>query len=265
MTIFLTRHGESAGNAEPLMYGRLGDAHVGLTDLGWRQTIAAGDFLGDHLHDLNITEWPRLWYSSLQRTRESLSGILHGMRDARLGGDMRAFQNPDLVEQNYGWLPYLTPEALQHEFKEASVDDVRKFCELVTAFSRMARSHSKFTAFTPAGESPQLAYGRVDQFFSTLRRDLDAGVKNHIVVTHGATIKAFMMRAFHLPMTAWDRLQTPGNSDVFRIDADPVTNRLTGIVKVYDGVAQTPVNLDPLAGLRPERIADLPQVPPHLR
>ena len=136
---------------------------------------------------------------------------------------------------------------------------------MLQAFSKVVYGHTKFTAQPAMGESPMQVSLRVRDFMSTLWRDLNAGVKDHLIVTHGATIKALILRSFHLPMSAWDDLKTPGNADIFRIDQDPVSGQLTGIRQIYDGEAGVAVDLNPIAGIRPRGLEDLPAVPDFLR
>ncbi len=266
MTIFLNRHGDTVGNQDRAAYNEFGDVAIELTDLGWEQTIAAGKFLSAYIaNETNITAWPRLWASSLLRTQQSLAGLLHGMKDITLSGEPRIFEDSNLVEQDYGWLRYLNPDPADPAFKNFSADEVRRTCELLKIFSAKAQGHGKFTARPPSGEAPQDAEVRAIHFINTLRRDLERGVEHHIVETHGATLKALIKRGFHLPMSAWDKLKTPGNADIFRIDTDPVTHRLQSIRQIYDGQAMKAVNLNPIAGLHPLQIADLPQVPLRFR
>lgn len=259
------RHAESDGNVDPLAYGRVGDANVALTERGWRQAVRAGEFFAAYLMQHGYKDWPRLWASSFLRPRQTLSGVLHGMEGLHgLCGAPEVFEDPNLIEQSYGWLPYAL-HAQQGSLDVFPDERVREFSQHLQGVSKVFYGHTKFTAQPPFGESPLALTLRVRDFMSTLWRDLDAGVTEHAIVTHGAVIKALMLRTFHLPMAAWDELATPGNADIFRIDQDPGTGRLLGIRKIYDGEAGVAVDLDPLAGLRPAGLEDLPAVPEFAR
>jgi broad specificity phosphatase PhoE len=259
MTIYLMRHGESEGNKRPSQYGLVGDANIGLTDPGWMRTVAAGSFLRSELEREALSEWPRMWTSSLLRAKQSLSGVLHGMEgflpDAK--ERLRIFENSDLVEQHYGWLPYLDP---------ASEDpEVKAFSKLIMEFSKKVYDHNAFTAHTPFGESPQMTMGRAKDFIDTLRRDLDGGIEHHVVVAHGATLKALIMKCFHLSMEAWKELKTPGNADIFRLEFMPENGRIAGIRQIWDGENMRIVDINPIENIKPTTINDLPMVPAHLR
>ncbi len=265
MTIFLGRHAQSDGNVEPLTYGRVGDANVSLTELGWRQADRAGQFFAPYLESQGFTTWPRLWHSPFLRPRQTLRGFLHGMEGLHtLSGTPEVFEDPNLMEQSYGWLPYGL-DLLQHEeLQKFPPERLREFSAMLQAFSKVVYGHTKFTAQPAMGESPLQLTLRVRDFMSTLWRDINAGVKDHFIVTHGATIKALILRSFHLPMSAWDELATPGNADIFRIDQHPVTGQLTGVRKIFDGEQGVAVDINPIEGIRPRGLDDLPPLPDFL-
>jgi 2,3-bisphosphoglycerate-dependent phosphoglycerate mutase len=266
MTIYVMRHAQSDGNNNPLAYGRVGDANVGVTETGWRQAARAGEFFAPYLLKAGHTTWPRLWSSSFLRPRQTLSGVLYGMEGHHnFPGVPQVFEDPNLIEQSYGWLPYGL-DALSHQDLQVFPDErVQEFSQMLQAFSKVVYGHTKFTAQPAMGESPLQMSLRMRDFMSTLWRDIHAGTKDHVIVTHGATIKALILRCFHLPMSAWDELATPGNADIFRIDQDEVTGRLLGIRKIFDGEAGVEVDLNPIAGIEPLGLDDLPPVPDFLR
>ena len=263
MRLILTRHGQSKGNVNIAEYMKVGDANVELTDLGWDQAYHAGLFLRK-FYDTHGPLLPRLtvWTSSLLRTKQTTSGIVRGLGDYLDNREYRLHEDPRLVEQSYGLLSHLSSLG-SHRVTQKMVRD---FLDLSEEFYRQ----QPFTARVPFGESPQDAYTRIDLFLQTLRRDQEYQHIDHLIVTHGATIKAFLMRWFHLPMDAWDKLATPRNSDVFCIERTPEGDKETTrdrwrVRKIYDGESREECDINPIAHIRRLDVESLPVFPGHLK
>jgi 2,3-bisphosphoglycerate-dependent phosphoglycerate mutase len=263
MRILLVRHGFSIGNENEENYTIYGDSNVPLTDRGWFQAYRAGEFLKSFYTEKSgaAIDPPRLWSSSFKRTLETTRGLLHGAQGAFVGEPI-LFEDPRLIEQSFGWLNHLRDQRKDMPNSE--------MIDQFLALSRHFWSQEPFIARAPFGESPQDAYSRIDDFIATLSRDFKQGIFDHLIVSHGATIKAFMMRWFHLPMEAWSQLKTPHNCDVFCIERDsyaPVrpTKAHWVIHKIFDGETGQPCHINPIAGLVKRRVEDLPQFPDHLQ
>ncbi len=258
MTIFLSRHGQSEGNIDRAAYNQRGDIEISQTLTGCKQKIRAGRFFETYLEENGFTDWPRLWVSPLLRSQQSLKCFLRGMKNTKLAGEMRIFEDSNAAEQDYGWLRYLKPDPADPDFAGFTQEEIERGARLFRIFADKAYRHGAFTARPPGGEAPIDAEGRIINLINSIRRDIvDEGVEHHVVEMHGAGIKLLLKRAFHLPMSAWDKIKTPGNGDIFRIDLDPVTHRLQGVRQIYDGQAGRAVDLNPLAGLKPLSYADL--------
>ena len=65
------------------------------------------------------------------------------------------------------------------------------------------------------GESGADVYDRVSDFFGTLHRDFEKPdfPANALIVTHGMTLRLFLMRWFHWTVEEFEQLANPG-SDV---------------------------------------------------
>lgn len=264
MALYLIRHAQSDGNADPAQTGLVGNANLEITRQGWQQTQALGDFLWPQLTKDGITEAPRLWVSPMERTLQTLTGVINVMPSGQFRQEPRLFVDDNLVEQDFGLLPYLLTAQDHPGLRGYSKEDIIKAAGLVMEFSRHMYGHQKFLARPPLGESPQDVCNRVSRFVDTLRRDVDTGVTDHVIFTHGAVIKGFIKELYHLPMQVWDQIATPGNTDVIRINLTS-DKKIGEARKIYDGTFMTPVNVDPLKGLKPFSIKDLPPVPAFLK
>lgn len=264
MALYLIRHAQSDGNADPAQTGLVGNANLEITRHGWQQTQALGEFLWPQFVQDGMTEAPRLWVSPMERTLQTLTGVIDMMPPNQFKQELRLFVDDNLVEQDFGLLPYLLTAQDHPALKGYSKEDITKAAGLIMEFSKQIYGHQKFLARPPMGESPQDVCNRVSDFIATLRRDVEAGVTDHIIFTHGAVIKGFIKELYHLPMQSWDQISTPGNTDVIRIGLTP-DRRIGEIRKIYDGTFMTPVNVDPLKGLKPFSIRDLPPVPAFLK
>jgi broad specificity phosphatase PhoE len=262
MRLLLSRHGFSKGNEDVAEYIRVGDANVELTEIGWNQAHHAGLFLRNFFQNTSPpSDRLTIWTSSLLRTQQTTSGIVKGLGDYLETREYRLHEDPRLVEQSYGLLGHL-----------ASIDGHKVTQKMVKQFLDLSESFHKqqpFTARVPFGESPQDAYMRVDSFFESLRRDEKLQHLDHLIISHGATIKAFFMRWFHLPMNAWKDLKTPHNCDVFCIERvtpeeRAIENHHWKVRKIYDGEDKQPCSINPIEHIQRLSLSSLPSFPPHL-
>jgi broad specificity phosphatase PhoE len=81
-------------------------------------------------------------------------------------------------------------------------------------------SFSTFYYRLPDGESGADVYDRVSDFFSTLHRDFEKEdfPENVIIVTHGMTIRLFLMRWFHWSVEEFEDICNPSNCDIFILE-----------------------------------------------
>ncbi|AGH99099.1 hypothetical protein A11S_2304 [Micavibrio aeruginosavorus EPB] len=248
-------------------YSAIGDPQVPLTDTGWAQARDAGAFLRDWFNDPargnRAGRWPQIYVSPFLRTRETLSGVLHGLGDDPLAGTCNIREEARLAEQSFGFLAYA--DAQQGFLKRA-------FARAIVNVSQQVYKHSPYLSFPLFGESPMMVQNRVSDFIGTLYRDHDKrGTNDVMIVAHGGVIKAFMMRWFHLPLSGWSDLKTPGNCDVFVIEKrDP--EKIAGtpgagwsITRIYDGEVGVAVNDNPLARVQLFAESRLPQFPDRLK
>lgn len=245
MRIFLIRHGYSAGNENPANYAVLGDPHVHLTDTGWRQAIAAGDFLKGWIARNPAPDGRPLqvWSSTYRRTRETAAGLIHGLGGLVLPQDLRVSSR--LIEMDFGLFSHFQSE--QERAEKMPVE---------AAFYNAARARHKFYTQPPMGESPMDVLHRVEPFIATLHRDQARGPKDVAIVTHGVTLRAFAMAYLHIDPDMYDQFKNPENGSIYVIEGD--RNRGYSLKQIYNGETMQEVAIDWSAKLKGVKIPDVP-------
>lgn len=230
--IILVRHGQSQGNVDEIKYKDPGDPLVELTDKGWQQAYDAGKFLRWYYaqNPAASDQAPAIWSSTYMRTRQTTQAVLKGLgwEDRPVREDLR------LVEQSYGaaaWTPAHDHATAQH------------------GLSQEVFRTNRFLTPLPHGESLMNQFMRVDSFLGTLhRREEQSAESDVLIISHGATMKNFLMRWFHLPDYQWKQLETPHNCDVIALDRHGQTWRAR---KLYDGETRHIALRDPFTNLQP--------------
>ena len=74
----------------------------------------------------------------------------------------------------------------------------------------------------PGGESCADVYDRVSNFFGTLHRDFDKEnfPENVVILTHGMTIRLFLMRWFHWKVEKFESVANPENCQLVIMERD---------------------------------------------
>lgn len=205
MHIFLIRHGESVANVGANYEARLPDHLVPLTERGREEARREGEWLADYCRrrGLDLSR-ARLWRSPYRRTRETAEEFNRslGIREVR--------EDITLVEQQYGLFDSLPTEAWEREYP-------REYTE----YRRQMENGGKFYARLPLGESPFDVAVRVHQFMGTLYRDYEKHAADPIFIfTHGATLRAFLLRWFHYSPEWYHEEWNPKNCWIREIDGD---------------------------------------------
>ncbi|MFN3700846.1 MAG: histidine phosphatase family protein [Alphaproteobacteria bacterium] len=251
MRVLLIRHGQSEGNVDYKKYIEKGDQTIGLTDIGWRQAIAAGEHLDSYYQDTQTAQWPYIFLSAYQRTHETLSGVLHGLGNARFPDTPIIHHDPRLIEQSYGAVPHLNKPDGILDWQTAA-----QFNRLSLAI----RDKDPFTARPLMGESRKDAFLAVQSFMEGAMHRADlAGHDDMVIVAHGHVIQEFLRAMHALPMTA-DILK-PGNCDIFesRGNLGHWTTR-----RIFDGEAMQPIHQPLFTGNHKFSVTNLPPVPERI-
>ena len=192
--IILIRHGQSEANVDRNLYATIPDHRFSLTEKGRAQALAAGVELRKLIGD----ERAHAYVSPYHRTRETQAEIARAFApDA-----VRSFEEPRIREQDWG--SFRTPE------EGTRVDAERD--RYGTFFFRI-----------PGGESGADVYDRTSGFIDTLFRDFerDDAAPNVLLVTHGLTMRLFLMRWFHWSVEKFEKLANPKNCQWFVMKLEP--------------------------------------------
>lgn len=200
-TIFLIRHGQSEGNADKQVYKNVPDYAVKLTEMGKVQSKIAGNEL---LTMINTCEKTAVYYSPFFRTIETLNNIAKSFPSGYF--DKRwVREEPRLREQE--WSCRLSPNGFDF------TQERERFC------------YGHFYYRFDGGESCADVYDRVSDFMDTLHRDFQKKdyPQNVLMVTHGMTLRLFIMRWFHKTVHEFEQWENPKNCEIFILrknDAD---------------------------------------------
>jgi broad specificity phosphatase PhoE len=191
LTIKLVRHGESEANIGKVSSLDIGDHAIALSDRGRAQAREAGVRIGRAFIDGAL-----LYRSPYRRTRETLEGILEG--SGASGDELRIYEDPRLREVEHGY-------------------------DEVAAQEELRKLHGWFYYRFRGGESPADCYDRTSSFLESMMRQAERKRADRIViVTHGLTIRCFVMRFLHLSVEEFDALANPENCAIVTL-ADKTT------------------------------------------
>jgi broad specificity phosphatase PhoE len=183
VTIKLVRHGESEANINKVLAHEVGDHAVCLSARGEAQALQAGALIGS-----DFLRSALLYVSPYRRTRQTLDGILcgSGLSEAERAA-MRSYEDPRLREVEHGY----TSVKEQHELR---------------------RLHGWFYYRFSGGESPADCFDRTSSFLESMMRQVERKQTERVlIVTHGLTIRCFVMR-FLRTSTGWPPSRTATSS-----------------------------------------------------
>ncbi len=214
MLIKLVRHGQSLANVGTLNPAEVGDHTIGLTPLGKEQARRAGQTVGAGFIDGALA-----YCSPFRRARETLAELLEG---AGVPPErVRVYEDPRLREVEHGYTDVRGQESLR-------------------------RTHGWFYYRFQGGESPADCYDRTSGFLEGLMRQVERkGTSRVLIVTHGLTIRCFVMRFLHLTVEQFDDMANPENGDVItlgprdEVEAPRFTNGRWGVSGLRDRDPET--------------------------
>ena len=185
--IILIRHGESEANVNQYLFGQVPDYTIELTQQGREQALEAGRRLKEIVGD----EKMYFYVSPFWRARSTFEGVAKAFPR----GQFHYNEEPRLREQEWGYL------RCNEEFD--------KIC-------KERKEYGTFYYRIPGGEAGSDVYDRVNDFLGSMFRDFKHPKfpPNCVMVTHGLTIRLFIMRFFHLTVEEFEQMLSPANCDL---------------------------------------------------
>jgi 2,3-bisphosphoglycerate-dependent phosphoglycerate mutase len=216
--LYLVRHGLSQSNLDLSVNRRTPDHAIELAPEGHRQAAEAGKKLADQLarqRDQMQKAFPdsenqiikvRLMVSPYVRTRQTAEGITTALKAEGIDYSLR--EALSVREQSFGL------------FDGVPDDELPKIFPLEYAhYKKHTDFEGEFFAPMPLGESRAMVSDRVRDCFGTILRDMsgDDPVTSMIVVSHGVTIRCFIMSWLHRQWEWCENQPNPDNCSITRI------------------------------------------------
>jgi len=207
--IFLIRHGQSIGNVDKSIYCAVPDYAVKLTDKGKEQAREVGEFLKSGYNNFQF------YVSSYHRTRQTFQEIKNVFENNNI--NFSFYEDIRLREQE--WSGNLRPEDID--------------------FDKIQEERDKYGSFYyrfNGGEACSSVYDRVSDFMNTLHRDFkkENFPENVGIVTHGMTMRVFIMRWFHFSVEEFELLKNPKNCGIFHLFLENNKYKIKGYLEKHD-------------------------------
>lgn len=230
MNIFLVRHGQSSANVDPTIYEKIPDCNIPLSQYGINQAYNCGKDLFNFM--INADEricsiWDKtvIYTSPYKRAKQTaeymVDGLNKGLNEYR---NMNFYNKNDiqdsifLVEQQFGLFDGLFVDDDYTKIKE-------KYPNEWAYYEKHEKHNGKFWARMPMGESRFDVAIRVQQFFGNMINDCkEYGYENVIIVTHGVTIRCFLMQWLNKNVEWFDTEHNPKNCSVRYIENTYIDN-----------------------------------------
>ncbi|GBG26831.1 Serine/threonine-protein phosphatase Pgam5, mitochondrial, partial [Hondaea fermentalgiana] len=222
-TVILLRHGESLGNVRENAYRVIPDWCIPLTEEGKMQARRASKDIVELIGSRKVV----IYYSPYTRAVETLDVLLDAIPE-----DQIAFmqEEPRIREQEFA------------NFQTPQMPQIKK------ERNRYGRFFYRF----PDGESGADVYDRVSSFFETLFRqfkrspvsDMESD-KDYVLllVSHGLTIRLFVMKFLGFNVSYFEKLRNPRNCTplvmrrklgTFVYELDAASWRSMGVLNPYE-------------------------------
>ena len=203
--IFLIRHGESEGNIDLNTYARKQDFKLLLTEKGISQATTAGEYL----KQLIGYESVQFYVSPMWRTRMTFEHLAKAFDRKQV----RWKEDPRLREQEWGHF---------RDLKANAVIDAER---------------EKFGTFyyrIKDGESCADVYDRISDLMHSMFRDFEKAnfPENIVLVTHGMTLRIFLMRWFHWTIEEFESLRNPRNCELIQMNRDQASGKYKLVSKL---------------------------------
>lgn len=234
INLLLVRHAVSAANLDNTLYTRLPDAKVPLAPEGRAQARAAGDAIAAWIKAQPGSDGTRIYCSPYQRTRETSAEVEAALTDGGIRFDR--IEELALREISFGLFDGLRDEELPQTFPREHA-----------YYQKHVDFEGEFYAPMPLGESRCQVADRVKGVFGTIIRDnreRENGwrIRNFVIVSHGVTIRAFIMQWLHLTPEWYQAQHNPANASVLMISSDG--ENPYQLTTMFDGFPHLPTKQD---------------------
>lgn len=191
--IFVVRHGQSEGNVDRAVYKTTPDYALQLTKLGHTQASEAGDAISKLIGKQSV----QYYVSPFWRARQTYLGI----KRKNISNRSIYYEDPRIREQE--WNQKLGSREGYRDNEELERDLYGHF-------------YYRFNG----GESCADVYDRMSDFMGTMFRDFQKKKfpRNAVVVTHGMTMRLFLMRWFHTSVEEFEMWSNPKNGEYFLLN-----------------------------------------------
>jgi broad specificity phosphatase PhoE len=190
--ILLVRHGQSQGNVDEEAYHTIPDWLIPITDKGKEQAVEMGKTIKEIIKDEPLY----IYYSPYLRTRQTMCAMMESLSENRIYGIR---EEPRITEQQFG------------NFQNKEMNNYKKEKD----------SFGRFYYRFPSGEAGLDVYNRVTSFIGSLFRewyshtnDEEFSNTNVIIVTHGLSLRLFIMRWFHFTVHQFEKSINPSNGAI---------------------------------------------------
>ncbi|GAB5364619.1 hypothetical protein AAMO2058_000985300 [Amorphochlora amoebiformis] len=198
--IILIRHGESVGNVNKNLYATVPDNRMELSKEGKSQAVRCAQKLKEIVGDESVI----YYVSPYLRTRMTQQILAEWVG----GTNPPCIVEPRIREQDFG--NFQNPRRMKQSMKERA---------------DFGRFYYRFTN----GESGADVYDRMSSFFNTLFRHVDtanrARYDNYIIVSHGLTMRLFVMRYLKWSVHQFEQVHNPENCEIWVMSRRPGSGR----------------------------------------
>jgi broad specificity phosphatase PhoE len=215
--IYLIRHGQSEANVNWDLLKTVPDWKIPLTDFGRQQAVTAGIYIKDDL----VHEFPKgidppeiaAYCSPYERTKQTWHTVWRLLFD---GIHTHTGRIKDLLHKPY--YVHIASETFDPRLREQDWGNYKD----ADVSKKIEEERDKFGTFfyrIPDGESGADVYDRLSTFMDTLWRDFDKPdfPRVCLIVTHGLTMRLFLMRWFHWSVEYYETVRNPYNCEVLRM------------------------------------------------
>lgn len=184
--IYLVRHGQSVGNVSKEAYADTPDYALELTDTGKQQAVTLGKELAIKIGPVTPVQF---YVSPFWRSRQTFLCIANEFQQKQI----HYYEDSRLREQEWGHL--------------------RTEMWLAGKIEEYRDNYGHFYYRFQDGESCADVFDRVSDFMNTMFRDFEKKdfPRNVMVVSHGMTLRLFIMRWFHTSVEEFESWGNPKN------------------------------------------------------